>query len=132
MAGIRIGMAFANKRIIEVLNKIKPPYNVNTLSQQKALDIIQNSEVNEQVEIIKQERKKLTSRLNALDIVNKCYPSHANFILVEFENPSSVYRHLTSNAIIVRDRANEVKNCLRITVGAPGENIQLLNALEKM
>jgi histidinol-phosphate aminotransferase len=133
MAGIRIGMAFANRDIIEVLNKIKPPYNVNTLSQQKALEILKSeTRVNDLTATIKQERKKITNRLNALDIVSKCYPSEANFILVEFADPSKVYRHLACNGIIVRNRANDVKNCLRITVGTPKENIQLLNALEKM
>ncbi len=133
MAGIRIGMAFANRDIIDVLYKIKLPYNVNTLSQVKALEILKSeARVQEQVEIIKQERIKLTHRLSSLDIVIKCYPSEANFILVEFANPSKVYHYLACNGIIVRNRTNEVKNCLRITVGTPKENIQLLNALEKM
>ena len=134
-AGIRLGMAFASPEIIAVLNKIKYPYNVNQLTQEKALEILNNqSKMEEQLKAILEERTRLQQELNNLPLIMKIYPTDANFILVRVDDANAVYAKLASDGIIVRNR-NKVTlcaNCLRITVGTPEEDDALLKALRKM
>ena len=134
-AGIRLGMAFASPEIIAVLNKIKYPYNVNQLTQEKALEILNNqSKMEEQLKAILEERTRLQQELNDLPLIMKIYPTDANFILVRVDDANAVYAKLASDGIIVRNR-NKVTlcaNCLRITVGTPEEDDALLKALRKM
>jgi histidinol-phosphate aminotransferase len=133
MAGLRVGMAFASEEIISILNKIKPPYNINTLSQKEALKALTRSSVTEdQIESIKKEREKLSVELKQLDNVVQVFPSEANFILVEFENSEALFNTLIEKGIIVRNRSKLVKGCIRITVGTPEENTLLLNTLKEM
>jgi histidinol-phosphate aminotransferase len=133
LAGLRVGMAFASEEIIGVLNKIKPPYNINTLSQKEALKALTRSSVTVgQIESIKKEREKLNTELKQLDNVVQVFPSEANFILVEFENSEALFNTLIEKGIIVRDRSKQVKGCIRITVGTPEENTLLLNTLKEM
>lgn len=137
LAGLRLGLAFANMEIMQLLNKVKPPYNVSVLNQEKALDALQNKEVvQEQVKLIKAERTRLVAALKALPFVRKVHPSEANFLLTEMEDPKAVFQYLKECGIIVRDRSNVIKceGCLRITVGTPEENkllIQKLKSYEK-
>lgn len=132
-AAIRLGMAFASKDIIQIFNKIKYPYNVNILTQEKALDILSDSQkVALWVEEILLERKLLVERLKELSCVEKTYPTDANFVLVKVKNADKIYTDLTQKGIIVRNR-NKVTlcgNCLRITVGLSEENNELLKAME--
>jgi len=133
LAGLRVGMAFASEEIINILNKIKPPYNINTLSQKEALKILTKSSVTEdQIETIKKEREKLSVELKQLDNVVQVFPSEANFILVEFENSEALFNTLIEKGIIVRNRSKQVKGCIRITVGTPEENSLLLNTLKEI
>ena len=133
LASIRLGMAFANNEIINVLNKIKPPYNINFYTQQKALEIIKELDrKNEVVEEIIEERGKMKNALTELNIVSRVFFSDSNFLLVEFSSPKRVYEYLASKGIIVRDRTSAVKSCLRITIGTPNENTQLITALQQM
>ena len=133
LAGLRIGMAFASEEIIEVFNKVKPPYNINEASQKLALEALQNvDQVNDWIKKTVAEREKLVKELALLDVVIKIYPSDANFILVKTSDPKGIYQYLVKYGIIVRDRSN-VELCegsLRITIGTPEENIILLNALK--
>lgn len=134
MAGIRLGMAFAQAPIIEWLNKVKPPYNINQLTQQAALQALQTPERwAEQVQILLAEREKLTGALVSLPFVEQVFPSDANFILTKVNEPNALYRHLVSAGIIVRNRSGVIlcEGCLRITVGTPEENRQLLDALHQ-
>lgn len=132
LAALRVGMAFASEEIIEVFNRVKPPYNINQASQEIALEALKNvDQVNEWIRETVNEREKLVSSLAALPIVIKIYPSDANFILVKTTNADGIYNYLVERGIIVRNRA-KVELCegsLRITIGTPAENDQLIKVL---
>ena len=135
LAGLRVGMAFASEEIIEVFNKVKPPYNINEASQQLVLKALENIEqVNDWIRQTVKEREILTAELSLLTYVQKIYPSDANFLLVKMTDPLFVYQSLVSKEIIVRDRSKVelCEGCLRITVGTPEENKTLLNALKNL
>ena len=135
LAGLRLGMCYASKDIISILNKIKYPYNVNVRTQELALDALGNAYRKDiWVEEILKERTLLATGLAKLGIVEKIFPSDANFLLVRVKDAQSTYRHLMDTRIIVRDRSrvNLCYNCLRITVGTPGENKRLIEALKKI
>jgi histidinol-phosphate aminotransferase len=132
LAGLRIGMAFASEDIIEILNRIKPPYNISEIAQREALLSLDNIEqVNNWIRTTVKEREMLTTNLKQLAFVKQVYPSDANFLLVKFEDPRKVYHYLVGKGIIVRDRSSVLlcDGCLRITVGTPDENIKLLKEL---
>ncbi len=134
MAGIRLGQGYASKRIVEVLNKIKLPYNLNTLTQEAAIKALDNiSEYKEKVVTIKKERAKLFGELEKLAIVQRVYPSEANYILCKFKDADATYNYLVENGIIVRNRSNQpnCENCLRITVGTPEDNETLIKFLKE-
>lgn len=134
-AAIRLGMAFASAEIIAVLNKIKYPYNINILTQQQALEMLDNSaQVEKWVKLLISEREKLEKELDKLSFVKQIYPSDANFLLIKVNDANAVYLHLVNKGIIVRNR-NTVSLCqggLRITVGTPEENELLIGELEKI
>jgi len=133
LAGLRVGMAFASEEIIEVMNKVKPPYNINEASQQLALQALQNiDQVNAWIKETLSERDKLVLQLKNYDFVLDIYPSDANFILVKTTDPRKIYNYLVQNGIIVRDRS-KIELCegsLRITIGTPEENAKLINSLQ--
>jgi histidinol-phosphate aminotransferase len=133
LAGLRVGMAFASEEIIEVMNKVKPPYNINEASQQLALKALQNiDQVNNWIKETLIQRDKLVLELKNLDFVLDIYPSDANFILVKTTDPRFIYHFLVERGIIVRDRSKIelCEGCLRITVGTPEENITLVKNLQ--
>jgi histidinol-phosphate aminotransferase len=135
MAGIRLGMAFAQTQIINVFSKIKYPYNVNVLTQKKALELLSgNQHMQKWVNDLLNEREKLTSQFRKMSFISKIYPSDANFILLKVEKPEKIYNFLVDNKIIIRNRSKVAlcEGCLRITVGTPAENKMLLNALNNM
>ncbi len=135
MAGIRLGMAFAASAIIKVLNKIKYPYNLNTLTQQKALELIDNQkQVEKWTKLLIAEREKIKKLLAKFPFVVKIYPSDANFILVKMHDARGIYEYLKEKGIIVRDRSKITlcEESLRITIGSFKENEQLLNALNDL
>jgi histidinol-phosphate aminotransferase len=134
LASLRLGMAFASTEIIAVFNKIKAPYNVNGVSQQLALQALgEIAQMNEWTRVIVSEREKLAGEIKALPFVLKVYPSEANFLLVKMKDAPSVYSHLASRQIVVRDRSKVpgCEGCLRISVGKPEENIRLVDALKE-
>lgn len=148
LAGVRLGMAFADPAIIQVMNKVKYPYNVNVLSAATVNEAVRgvNTEKGEKndkseltgqkgpdVRLILTERIRLADRLKEISAVDKVYPSDANFLLVKFAEPKAIYRYLADNGIIVRDRSNQAlcEGCLRITVGTPAENDKLIDLLRK-
>ncbi len=133
LAGLRLGMAFADKEIIRLLNKVKPPYNVNRSTQSLAMKAIKKAEYKDfMVQQLLAARKILHLELSNLDIVERVYPSDSNFLLVRFKDADKVYRYLLKNQVIVRSRSNVVlcDNALRITVGNEKENIALINTLK--
>jgi histidinol-phosphate aminotransferase len=133
LAALRLGMAFAARPVIDILNKVKPPYNINQATQDLALKALENVEqVNEWIKITVAERDRLSEELLNLDLVKTVYPSDANFILAEVSDASAIYNFLVEQGIIVRDRSKVAlcEGCLRITIGTSSENETLLNALK--
>jgi len=134
LAGLRVGMAFASEEIIEVMNKVKPPYNINEASQELALQALQNiDQVNGWIKETLNQRDWLVLNLKDFEFVVDIYPSDANFILVKTIDPKAIYNFLVERGIIVRDRS-KVELCegsLRITVGTPTENQILIDALKE-
>jgi len=135
MAGIRLGICFANTEIISILKKIKMPYNVNVLTQQKAIEFLRrDNKVSEDVAEILENRKMLTKALENISFVTKVYASDANFLLAKVDDAKARYEQLTKKGIVVRNRTKEplCENCLRFTVGTKIENQKLMNALEAL
>jgi histidinol-phosphate aminotransferase len=134
LAALRLGMAFASEEIINVMNRIKPPYNINQATQDLVLQALNRvEEVNEMIREIVKERKFLEAELPNLEIVQKVHPSDGNFLLVQVTSPVEIYHYLLDNGIVVRDRSRVelCEGCLRITVGTPSENKTLLMALDE-
>ena len=133
-AAIRLGMAFAGEEIIRLMNNVKYPYNVNILTQKQALRVLDNiADKDKAVKEILQQRDMLRDRLNTLECVDRIYPSDANFLLVKVYDADNTYKYLLERGIIVRNR-NRVtlcKGCLRITVGTPSENEEIISALKE-
>nr|WP_299067941.1 histidinol-phosphate transaminase [uncultured Allomuricauda sp.] len=135
MAGIRLGICYASAEIIAILNKIKPPYNINQLTQYQALKrVLDDTMVQEEVEQILKERKTLVQALNELDFVNKTYPSDSNFVLVKVDDADKRYQELLEAQVVVRNRSNQplCENTLRFTVGTPDENKKLIAILKEL
>ena len=135
MAGIRLGMGFSNEKIINYLNKIKPPYNINVLTERKALEELNKiDEIEKNISIVLNQRNLLVSCLEKLDFVKKIYKSDANFLLVKVDNADLRYNQLLENGIVVRNRSNQplCQNCLRITIGTKNENTCLIKMLNEL
>ena len=133
LASIRLGICYASKEIISILNKIKPPYNVNQLTQDVALQSLFNQEkVKNEIAIIISERNQLIRDLQNVEIVEKVYPSDANFLLVQVDDATLRYKQLVKLGIIARNRTTQIlcDNCLRFTVGTTDENKKLINTLK--
>lgn len=131
LAAARIGIAYANETIISVMNKVKPPYNVSQLNQEAAVQsLADEADFKSKVQLLISERELLKQSLQALVFVTKIYPSEANFLLVEMENATAIYNSLIEQQIITRNRSSVVENTIRITIGTPRENQQLLYALQ--
>ncbi|RQO75277.1 histidinol-phosphate transaminase [Pedobacter sp. KBW06] len=135
LAALRLGMAFAARPVIDILNKVKPPYNINQATQDLALKALQNiGQVNEWIKVTVSERENLSQELAQLPLVKKVYPSDANFILIEVIDALKTYDALVEQGIIVRDRSKVTlcEGCLRITIGTTQENEILIAALKSL
>ena len=133
LAGIRLGMALADPEVIKYMNRVKYPYNVNYLTQTKALEML-GSAVNREkwVKEILAERTKLRGRLEEIGYILKIFPSDANFLLVRVEDPDGIYAFLNEHGVIVRNRSGltHCEGCIRITVGTPDENNRLIELMK--
>ncbi len=135
LAGLRVGMAFADAEIIALFNLVKPPYNVSRIAQETILQALENRQkMRENVAGIIAEREKLIADLAAINCVEKIYPTDGNFVLVKTSNAEKIYRALLEAQIVVRNRSSVelCAGCLRITIGTPDENESLLKALKKL
>jgi len=135
MAGLRLGMAFAQEAIIEVLSRIKYPYNLSILTQQKGLELLlDEKQKTDWVAIILKEREKMIENLKKYPFVVKVYPTDANFVLVKTHDPRGIYQYLVDEKIIVRDRSSIFlcEGCLRISIGSAQENATLIEALDEL
>ena len=135
MAGIRLGICYASKEIISVLNRIKPPYNVNELTQQKAISQLEQSELTkQQVVDILNERNVLINKLKEVNYISEIYPSDANFVLAKVDDATKRYNQLIENGIVIRNRTTQpgCENCLRFTIGTTVENKILIDTLNSI
>lgn len=132
LAALRLGIAFASMDMIELFNKVKPPYNINEASQQLALEGLQNTQqVNEWIKTVVHQKEILVNALHQLSFVRHIYPTDANFILVKVHDAVAVYNYLAQEGIVIRNRTNELmcENCVRITIGTESENTLLIQTL---
>ena len=135
MAGIRLGICYASKEIISILNRIKPPYNVNQLTQQKAISRLSDlKQIRHQVADILVERERLSDALKDISCVKTIYPSDANFILIKVDDATKRYNQLLEQNIVIRNRSKQhlCENCLRLTIGTPIENKKLIEAFKSL
>jgi histidinol-phosphate aminotransferase len=135
LAGLRVGLAFANEEIIALFNKVKPPYNVSQIAQEAVLQALDNRDaVEKTIASIISEREKLVKNLEKFAFVQKIYPTDANFVLVKTTDADAIYKFLLDEKIVVRNRNNVelCEGCLRITIGTPEENAALNEALKKL
>jgi histidinol-phosphate aminotransferase len=135
MAGIRLGICYASKEIISILNRIKPPYNVNELTQQKALSRLSDlKQIRHQIADLLVERKRLSDALKEISFVETIYPSDANFILIKVDDALKRYNQLLEQKIVIRNRSKQhlCDNCLRLTIGTPLENKKLIEAFKSL
>ena len=135
LAGIRLGICIASEEIVDILNKIKPPYNINSLTQERAISALKDWDTTqEQITQLIAERKGLFAQLEKISFVEKVYPSDANFLLVRVDDANKRYAQLIQNDIVVRNRSKQVgcENCLRFSVGTPQENQILIETLNRL
>ena len=134
LAGLRVGMLMASKAIIEIINKVKPPYNIGIHTQEIVEKALKNTDqVNDMIMLLVDMRHALADVFNQMPIVENVYESDANFLLVRMKDAHAVYNYLLTQGIVVRDRSNVklIESCLRITIGTEEENTQLVDALGK-
>lgn len=135
LAGLRVGLAFASSMIIELFNRVKPPYNISQPAQEIALKALQQTDqVNEWIRLVVRERDEMAAQLKQLKNVLKVYDSDANFLLVKVTGADELYQQLVNKGIITRNRSKVelCDNCLRITIGTTQENEKLMNALRSL
>jgi histidinol-phosphate aminotransferase len=135
MAGIRVGILYASASIIAIVNKIKPPYNINVLSQEKAFERIKDSDKNSlEIQSILDNKRNLLEQLSKIKFIEKIFPSDANFVLIKVDNASKRYNQLIEFGIVIRNRTTQLlcENCLRITIGTNLENEKLINVLRTL
>lgn len=135
MAGIRVGILYASASIIAIINKIKPPYNINVLSQEKALERIKDSDKNSlEIQSILDNKGNLLEQLSKIEFIEKIFPSDANFVLIKVDNASKRYNQLIDFGIVIRNRNTQLlcENCMRITIGTNLENEKLINVLRTL
>jgi len=135
LAGIRLGICIASEEIIDILNKIKPPYNINSLTQERAISALADWDTTQgQIKRLLAERNDLFAQLQKISFVERVYPSDANFLLVQVDDPDKRYAQLIENDIVVRNRSKQegCENCLRFSVGTPQENKILIKTLNRL
>jgi histidinol-phosphate aminotransferase len=135
MAGIRLGICYASHQIISILNKIKPPYNINQLTQNKAIELLTIKDLaKNQIQEILKERTVLISELETISFISKIYPTDANFVLVKVDDANKRYDQLIQKGIVIRNRTTQAgcENYLRLTVGTPEENEKLIKTLKDL
>lgn len=130
LAALRLGLAFADEKIMALFANVKYPYNINLAGMEQAAKLLQRN-VKEEIELVKSERKRVADSLSAMPCVRRVYPSDANFLLVKVDDAPAMYNRLIEHKVIVRDRSRVpgCDNCLRITIGTPEENDKMLNII---
>lgn len=135
LAGIRMGILYASEKIVSILNKIKPPYNINVLSQLKAVETLSNQkEINRKIHLLVENRAVLLKELLQVKYIVKIYPTDSNFVLIKVDDADKRYQQLIEEGIVIRNRTTQplCENCIRISIGTEQENIKLFDALKSI
>ena len=133
LAGLRLGMAFASQAIIEVMNKVKPPYNINQATQELVLKALEEvGQVNDMIKLLVDMREALAEVFISMPTVETVYPSDANFILFRTQSADNMFKQLLGKGVLIRNMSGAINDCLRVTVGTPGENTIFLKALKRL
>ena len=135
LAGLRLGMLFGSQELVGWMNKVKPPYNINQLTQNEALKRLENIDlIQDQISFLISERERIEIEFQNYSIIEKIYPSDSNFILVKVKDANEVYNYLVLNKIISRNRTTQplCENCIRITIGTKGENDLMLEKVKEL
>lgn len=136
LASVRVGIAYADEEIIRFYNKVKPPYNVSGVNQKAVLEAMDNEyffmSKSNAVNTILEEKERVKKEISQIDAVQEIYPSDTNFLLVKVKNANALYNDLLARKIITRNRHTQVPNSLRISIGTPEENNELINALKQI
>lgn len=133
LAAARIGIAFGGEKMMQYLNKVKPPYNISQLNQSAAIQAMKDDATyKKNLDVVMQQKSFLETALTSCSCVLQIYPSDANFFLVKFKNATAVFQELLQKGIVVRNREKEIKGCLRITVGSEVENEKLIQVLKSI
>lgn len=131
MAGLRMGIALMSEELITIFNKVKPPYNISKLNQEKAIKLLADEDsFKENIKIILNQKEMLLAEFKSLDFILKVYPTDANFILVKVINATRLYNYLINNSVVIRNRNSLIENCVRITIGSEADNEILLKILK--
>ncbi|WP_025124757.1 histidinol-phosphate transaminase [Myroides odoratimimus] len=131
MAGLRIGMAWMSEEVLYYFNKVKSPYNLSISNQQQAIELLSDTVgFRERISLLLNEKERLIRELNTLSMTQFIYPSEANYLLVKFDKADRLYQELIDRQIVVRNRSKVVENTLRISIGTPEENNQLITGLK--
>lgn len=134
LAGLRLGMAFASAAVVEVLDRVKPPYNINQCTQELAAKALEEiGQVNDMIRLLVDMREAMAEVFGTMPTVETVYPSDANFLLVKIAEARKVYEFLLTKGIVLRDRSNVTlcEDCLRITIGTEKENTLLVDAMQE-
>jgi histidinol-phosphate aminotransferase len=135
LAGIRLGVCFADEKIVEFLNKIKPPYNINSFTQEEAIKNIETkNNLSKKISMILDQKNEMIDAMKNINFIKKIFPSDANFILIKVDDANKRYKQLLSNGIVVRNRTSlfNCNNTLRISVGSKEENLKLVKIFKKI
>ncbi|CAA9201716.1 histidinol-phosphate transaminase [Flavobacterium collinsii] len=135
LAGIRLGICYGSEAVISVLNKIKPPYNVNELTQQRAISRLNDSDkIKQEIYSIIEQREELIKVLLQVNFIEKVYPTEANFVLIKVDDANKRYKQLIERGIVIRNRTNQplCENCLRLTIGTKEENAVLIKEINSL
>lgn len=135
LAGVRLGYIFADKQIIELIQKVKLPYNVNTVTTDRALKVLDNQVlIDQNIQKIITERDKLIAELNSIKEIKEVFPTQANFILFKINDADQVYKKLVERSVIIRNRTKEpqLEDCLRVTIGTPEQNELFIESLREI
>jgi histidinol-phosphate aminotransferase len=135
MAGLRLGYMFANAEIIDLVQKVKPPYNVNVLTTEAVLKALDKKLlVDEHIEVLKAARKSLIGELKAISAIEKIYPTESNFILFRITKADEIFNKLVAKGVIIRSRTSQLglENCLRISIGTAEQNSLFINTLKEI
>lgn len=133
LAGARVGVGYAQPEVVQLFNKVKPPYNLGSINQELVIQAIdQRLQIQKQIDLILKEKQRVYTALLNTDLVEKVYPSETNFLLFQVADAHTTYQKLIDQHLVIRNRHKQIANCLRVSIGTPEENDRFINALNSL